>query len=266
MLSIKRVLLFVILFANVINAQVSPRSVENFNKDWKFYYADTTDFRNEYKEATYNDIKWRKLNLPHDWSIEFPFAKENPATPEGGALPGGIGWYRKLFFIPESSKGKQISIEFDGVYRCSDVWINGHWLGFRPNGYISFHYNLTPFLKFGKQNIVVVKVDNSKQVNSRWYSGSGIYRNVRLVTTNNISVEHWGTFVTTPFVSTENASLNIKLKIRNTNRIINNISVINSVVDVNGKEVSTKRTDNVLLKDSLTEIVDNLIGMFRYCC
>ena len=247
------------MFANVINAQVSPRSVENFNKDWKFYYADTTDFRNEYKEATYNDIKWRKLNLPHDWSIEFPFAKENPATPEGGALPGGIGWYRKLFFIPESSKGKQISIEFDGVYRCSDVWINGHWLGFRPNGYISFHYNLTPFLKFGKQNIVVVKVDNSKQVNSRWYSGSGIYRNVRLVTTNNISVEHWGTFVTTPFVSTENASLNIKLKIRNTNRIINNISVINSVVDVNGKEVSTKRTDNVLLKDSLTEIVDNLI-------
>lgn len=156
-----------LIIANLVIAQ-ETRVIQNFNKNWKFYYADTIDQKMDYKEAGYNDAKWRVLNLPHDWSIELPFAKENPATPEGGALPGGIGWYRKTFTVPVSSKNKQISVEFDGVYRCSEVWINNHLLGFRPNGYISFQYNITPYLKFGQANTIVVKVDNSKQINSRW--------------------------------------------------------------------------------------------------
>ena len=137
-------------------------------------------------------------------------AKENPATPEGGALPGGIGWYRKTFTVPASSKDKKVYIDFDGVYQKSTVWINGHELGFRPNGYISFEYDLTPYLKFGGKNIIAVKVDNSVQPNSRWYSGSGIYRNVWLVTTNKIAIDHWGTYVTTPEVSDQAATVHLK--------------------------------------------------------
>ncbi len=208
---------FALLLGCLIQTQAqSNRLIENFNKNWKFYYADTTDKKMDYEEATYNDAKWRTLNLPHDWSIELTFDKNNPATPEGGALPGGIGWYRKTFTVPAASKGKQVSIEFDGVYRCSRVWINGHLLGYRPNGYISFQYDLTPYLKYGtEQNNIAVQVDNSQQENSRWYSGSGIYRNVRLVTTNNIAVDHWGMFVTTPKVTDQEATIKVKTKLRN---------------------------------------------------
>ena len=114
----------------------------------------------------------------------------------GGALPGGIGWYRKTFTLPETDRGKVVYVDFDGVYRNSEVWINGHSLGFRPNGYVSFRYDLTPYLRYGSQpNVIVVKADNSEQPNSRWYSGSGIYRNVWLVKVNPVHVDNWGTFV-----------------------------------------------------------------------
>src|ERR1700710_79424 len=119
-------LAFLLLFIIQLMAQQKPRTIENFNKDWHFYYADTTDKSNMYNDPSYNDASWRKLNLPHDWSIELTFDKNNPATPEGGALPGGIGWYRKSFTVPVTSKNKQTNIEFDGVYRCSEVWLNGH--------------------------------------------------------------------------------------------------------------------------------------------
>ena len=156
----------------------------SFNKDWKFIIDSVNDF----SEPNVNDASWRKLNLPHDWSIEGQFSEKNPATPGGGALPGGIGWYRKTFSIPSSQKGKSIYIDFDGVYRNSEVFINGHSLGVRPNGYISFQYDLTPYLKYGNQpNFIAVKVDNSKQPNSRWYSGSGIYRNVWLTALDKVA-------------------------------------------------------------------------------
>ena len=110
--------------------------------------------------------------------------------------------------MPDSSKNKNVFIDFDGVYRKSEVWINGHSLGMRPNGYISFRYDLTPYLKYGNEkNIMTVKVDNSQQPNSRWYSGSGIYRNVWLVTTYKIFVDHWGTYITTPEINNSGASI-----------------------------------------------------------
>ena len=170
------ILFFVLMISQNPFAQ-SPRSVIDFNKDWKFYLGNDSTAIN----TNYNDAAWRKLSLPHDWSIESNFIKDAPATNQGGSLPGGIGWYRKTFIVPLSSKDKNVSIEFDGVYKNSEVWINGHYLGKRPYGYSSFSYDLTPHLFFNKQNVIAVKVDNSQQPDSRWYTGSGIYRNVRLV-------------------------------------------------------------------------------------
>ena len=120
-------------------AYAQPRQVIDFNSSWKFYLGNDSLAR----VTKYDDSKWRKLSLPHDWSIESDFIKDAPATPEGGSLPGGIGWYRKTFALPATAKNKNVSIEFGGVYQNSEVWINGYYLGKRPNGYISFSYDLT---------------------------------------------------------------------------------------------------------------------------
>src|SRR4051812_38339617 len=154
----------VIVFAACFFSENSyaQRKVQDFDKDWKFYYADTTDLKMDYKNASFDDSRWRSLYLPHDYSIEQEFKKDAPAKPDGGALPGGIGWYRKTFTVPAADRNKNIFIEFDGVYRYSEVWINDHYLGLRPSGYISFRYDLTPYLKFGEKNSIAVKVDNSK--------------------------------------------------------------------------------------------------------
>ena len=195
-------------FGQISYAQTG-RTTADFDKGWKFHLGDVKGG----DKAAAPDKDWRTLNLPHDWSIEGTFSKDNPASPEGGALPGGIGWYRKTFTVPLSSKGKLTYIDFDGVYQKSDVWVNGKHLGFRPNGYISFRYDLTPYLNYGGVNVIAVKVDNSVQPNSRWYSGSGIYRNVWLVTTNIHAISHWGTYVTTPKVDNNSASVNIQTKL-----------------------------------------------------
>ncbi|MBD1392968.1 beta-galactosidase GalB [Mucilaginibacter glaciei] len=202
-------LLAIIVFSVNANAQ-NGRTIADFDKGWKFNLGNVPSA----EKITTNDKAWRVLNLPHDWSIEGEFKKENPATPEGGALPGGIGWYRKTFTVPAASKGKLVYIDFDGVYQHSDVWINGYHLGFRPNGYISFRYELTPYLNFGGSNVIAVKVNNAEQPNSRWYSGSGIYRNVWLVTTNKVAIDHWGTYVTTPKVSADSATISIEVKVK----------------------------------------------------
>ncbi len=181
----------------------------SFNQGWKFMLGDSTA-----ADPAFNDAGWRTLDLPHDWSIEFPFDSASPSGTGGGALRGGIGWYRKTFTLPAAEKGKLISILFDGVYRNSEVWINGHYLGKRPNGYISFQYDITPYIHFGKErNVIAVKVDNAQQPNSRWYSGSGIYRNVWLISTSKTHIAQWGTYITTPEVSDKKASIQLTLNI-----------------------------------------------------
>ena len=244
--------LFVLLFAGFISAKAqSDRNRIDFDQNWAFNLGDVANAQN----TDFNDSNWRKLNLPHDWSIEGKFAKENPATPEGGALPGGIGWYRKTFTLPESSKRKIISIDFDGVYQKSQVWVNGHLLGFRPNGYISFRYNLTPYLFYGsKKNVIAVKVDNSVQPNSRWYSGSGIYRNVWLVTNNKVAVDHWGTFVTTPKVSAQSATINLKTLVRNYSGKPQNAVLTTVIYDASGKIVTIKTIPGLTIKDTVKEV------------
>ena len=215
----------------------NTREVLNFNQNWKFTLADSIL---NASTSVFDESKWRTLNLPHDWSIESDFGKEFPASAGGGALPGGLGWYRKTFMMDKANKlqPKKVFIEFDGVYCNSEVWINGTLLGKRPNGYISFRYELTPYLKFGTTNVIAVKVDNSKQPNSRWYSGSGIYRNVRLVSTNQVFVNQWGTYVTTPEVNADSAQIAIQTTVNNTMRFNQSVGVEQSLYDANGLLVS----------------------------
>jgi len=231
-----------------ISGFAQGRTVADFDKGWHFHLGNVDNG----EKNSLNDAGWRSLNLPHDWSIEGKFDKDNPATPEGGALPGGIGWYRKTFTVPAASKNKLVYIDFDGVYQKSDVWINGHHLGFRPNGYISFRYELTPYLNFGGQNTIAVKVDNSVQPNSRWYSGSGIYRNVWLVTTNKVAIDNWGTYVTTTDVSTKAATVNLKVKIKNHDRSTA-ITIKTVIYDAGGKAVSA--AGEIVAKTDLKDTV-----------
>jgi beta-galactosidase len=230
------------------------RTTENFNNCWKFILDSTINAQN----IDFDDSQWRTLNLPHDWSIEGEFSEKNPATPGGGALPGGIGWYRKSFEISKSDSGKCIFIEFDGIYRNSEVWINGNYLGKRPYGYISFRYDLTPFIKFDKTNVIAVKVDNSKQPNSRWYSGSGIYRNVRIVKTNPVYIGHWGTFIKTPEINESTANVNIQTKIVNATNNKQNISLISSVYNCKGKKVGKTVKDTIISPNSSLDLNQNI--------
>ncbi|MBN1302394.1 MAG: glycoside hydrolase family 2 protein [Melioribacteraceae bacterium] len=232
------------------------RISELFTKNWKFMPGDDPGAF----KINYNDSDWRVLNLPHDWSIEGEFSKDHPATPGGGALPGGTGWYRKSFKMPESRSGKMTFIKFDGIYRNSEVWINGNYLGKRPYGYISFIYELTPYLKYGdEENIIAVKVDNSKQPNSRWYSGSGIYRNVHLITTDKIHVDKWGTFVTTPDVNNERAVVLINTTIQNFSDKDEDVVLRSIVIDESGEKVSEIQSSLPLLKKERKEVPHKLI-------
>lgn len=201
----------------------------SWNADWRFILSDSTQ---DYSASTMDDSGWRILSLPHDWSIESDFSVDYPATPNGGALPGGIGWYRKTFSLPEADQGRMVYLDFDGIYRNSEVWINGHSLGFRPNGFISFRYDLTPYLNYGGQeNVIAVRVDNGEQPNSRWYSGSGIYRNVWLVKTDPIHVDHWGTHVHDMQITPEEATFSLEVKVRNNTGEKEQVEVKTSIYD-----------------------------------
>jgi beta-galactosidase len=212
---------------------------EDFDKNWTFHLGEAS-----HPEAvSFNDASWRKLNLPHDWSIELPFDSTSPTGTGGGALRGGMGWYRKTFTLPATDKGKNIFIDFDGVYCNSEVFINGHSFGVRPNGYISFRYDMTSFLKYGNEkNVIVVKVNNSQQPNSRWYSGSGIYRNVWLVKTNSTYVDNWGTYITTPKVSATSATVSVTTNILGTGGYAD---ITTTIINAAGKPVAAQTQKNI---------------------
>jgi len=182
-----------------------------FDYDWKFFLGDAS----EAKANDFDDVSWRKLDLPHDWSIEGQINPKYPTGNAGGFFPAGIGWYRKTFKAPAEWRGKSISIYFEGVYMNSEVFVNGKSLGVYPYGYSSFSYDLTPYLNFGKENVIAVRVDNSQQMNSRWYSGSGIYRHVWMMVNNPVHVAHWGAAISTPVVSAKKATVLVKIRIKN---------------------------------------------------
>ena len=204
-------LFFLILVSLVLfpcYAQVTRQKML-FNNEWKFYKGDVEAAQ----AVNYKDASWRTLSLPHDWSIEGPFSEEWASAT--AFLPGGIGWYRKTFSLPESMKNKNVFIYFDGVYKNSEVWINGHFLGKRPNGFIAFEYELTPYLNKKEKNTIAVKVDHSQFADSRWYTGSGINRNVYLIATNPVHISQWGVAFTTPEISKDKAMASVEVSLQN---------------------------------------------------
>jgi beta-galactosidase len=223
-------------------AEETPATREklDFNQDWKFALEDSA----LYSQPGFDDSMWRTLDLPHDWSIEGAFSPDAPAGIGGGALPGGTGWYRKSFVLPPSDSLRRLYITFDGVYQNSEVYLNGQLLGKRPNGYIGFHYDLTPFLRYGTDpNILAVRVDNSEQPNSRWYSGSGIYRNVWLEKTHPIHISHRGPHITTPRVSEENAEVEIIISIDNTTSEGGLLTLETALLDHDNNRITGRRDE-----------------------
>jgi beta-galactosidase len=244
----------------VVFGQPSGREIQNFNFNWKFFKGDQPGA----EKSDFNDSGWRILDLPHDWSIEGPFSKEWASGT--GFLPAGIGWYRKTFEVPEKYRGRKTFIYFDGAYNNSEVWINGAYLGKRPNGYISFQYDLTAFLNYGKENVIAVKLDHTKFGDSRWYTGSGIYRDVSLITVTPVHIKNWGVRYYTPEVSVEKASLKIEVIIQNELKKITSVVIKNyllSKTDTVGKtsrkisvEPSTEKTVNETMEIIRPELWD----------
>lgn len=230
----KTTLLLFFLFAVTIQLKAQPGGRENFDANWRFHLGDLPGA----ELPGFPDQDWRKLDLPHDWSIEGNFKPDNPATNSGASLPGGVGWYRKTLNL-SNRESKFRFIGFDGVYMNSTVWVNGHMLGNRPYGYSSFEYDMTPYLTDG-ENVVAVKVDNSLQPNSRWYSGSGIYRHVWLTTSSPVHVAHWGTFVTTPKVSAKEAFVQLGATIANRGKEKAYIQVVSTIYDSSGKKIAAR--------------------------
>ena len=209
---------------------LSARDRQSFDKDWLFVLADSAGMQN----SEYSDGHWRRLNLPHDWAIEGDFSPSNPSGASGGALPGGIGWYRKHFSLSPDEKYDRFTITFDGVYMNSTVYINGHRLGTRPYGYSTFEYDLTPYIYKKGDNVIAVKVDNSDQPNSRWYSGCGIYRHVWFTKTlKKAYIPQWGQYVST----TPKGNVRIKVDYLAADKQAK-LSVRNTIYDAAGKVVA----------------------------
>lgn len=209
---------------------LSARDRQSFDKDWLFVLADSASMQN----SEYADGHWRRLNLPHDWAIEGDFSPSNPSGASGGALPGGIGWYRKHFSLSPDEKYDRFTITFDGVYMNSTVYVNGHKLGTRPYGYSTFEYDLTPYIYKKGDNVIAVKVDNSDQPNSRWYSGCGIYRHVWLTKTlKKAYIPQWGLYVAT----TPKGDVKVKVDFHAEGSRMK-LSIRNTIYDAAGKVVA----------------------------
>ncbi|HYJ46531.1 MAG TPA: beta galactosidase jelly roll domain-containing protein, partial [Pyrinomonadaceae bacterium] len=216
-----------------------PSAVSLFDLDWRFHKggaqgAEAMDF---------DDSGWRRLDLPHDWSIEdlpgagSPFDRDAISQVSGGFTMGGTGWYRKTFNLPESQKGRRIIIQFDGVYMNAEVWLNGQLMGSHPYGYTSFWFDLTDKVKFGGANVLAVKVKNEGE-NSRWYSGSGIYRHVWLKTFQPTHLAQWGTNITTPEVSESSAKVKVGTKVLNESDHPVQATLLTRVINPAGVEVA----------------------------
>ena len=208
---------------------------EKINNNWKFILNDVS----EAKEPSFNDRRWQNVDLPHDWSVKQQLSPTLASAT--GYLPGGIGWYRKTVDIPQDKVNEKVYLYFEGVYNRSEVYLNGHLLGERPNGYISFMYDATPYLNDTEENVIAVRVDHSKSADSRWYTGSGIYRDVWLVYSNPIHIAQWGVFAYPSIEKNNRGTLNIEVELDNETENNEQLYVINELFDKNGKSVAKKR-------------------------
>ncbi len=245
--------------SSITSAPAQPRLVSSFDSDWRFFKGDLTGA----ERPDFDDAAWRRLDVPHDWGIEGPFDKNNPTGGAGGFLPAGVGWYRKHFALSTENKNRRVFIDFDGVMANSDVWINGFHLGKRTYGYVSFRYELTGHLNFGSNqgNVIAVRADNSGQPASRWYTGAGIYRHVRLVATDPIHIQHWGTFVTTPQVATDKATIRVQSEVVNQSNVARSLSLQVTLIDPNERTVQTTETkaQNVAAAATVTFSLDLVV-------
>lgn len=242
--------LLVICFSARSQKQASIERKQLFDLNWKFFMGDTASAQLK----DFNDINWRNLDLPHDWSIEGKINHKNPTGVAGGYFPAGVGWYRKTFKVPGEWKAKNVSIYFEGVYMNSEVFINGKSLGIYPYGYSSFSYNLSPYLDYDKENVIAVRVDNSQQVNCRWYSGSGIYRHVWMRVTEPVHVAHWGVAISTPDVSSKKATVLIRTLVKNETAFPQSIILKTLLWDINSKNAGSSQIKAELSSNSEKEV------------
>ncbi len=249
---LRSLLRFCLIFSFVLaNSQdYSELGSHDFNFNWKFKLLEITsgkDFK-KYKD-------WTEVNLPHDWSVHFSFDKDKG---EGatGYLPGGMGTYKKDFTL--DSKNTTTYILFDGVYNNSDVYINDKHLGFHPYGYTPFYFDISEHLKSDEQNTIKVNIDRSRYVDSRWYTGSGIYRNVELIRKNNLHVPIWGIFVTTPSISTEEASVNIAYSVKNKYETTQKFDVHIEIYDDKGTVITEQQYQHSVLANGENSMAGTL--------
>ena len=239
------------LFATTMAMAQSARIEQNWNTNWLFCLQDNAEAKN----TNFDDKSWQNVTVPHDWSIDSDFTKDAAMGNEGGYLPAGIGWYRKVLNMPKSWAGKIVKLMFDGVYQDSKVYVNGDSVGSHFYGYTPFVVDVTKQLKVGK-NIVAVRVDNSMQKNCRWYSGSGIYRKVQLIVCDPVHIEPWGIAVTTPNVSKSEAVVIVQTDVKNEGNAPKNIKVRVSIPSINASTESPEMT--VAPKDVFNKVTQQL--------
>jgi beta-galactosidase len=249
--------LFLILIAPFFTAisfsqHTNPRQVISLENNWQFINEKVEGA----EKPELNTTNWETVSVPHDWAIKGPFNKEIDAqkvrveqdmeeearlrTGRTGALPHiGVGWYRKTFEVPEYENGKKVLLTFDGAMSDAHVWVNGQKVGNHPYGYAYFYFDITNYLKEGEENLLAVRLENLPE-SSRWYPGAGIYRKVQLIVKDEVNFKHWGTFITTPFVSEEVAKVNIKTEVNG-----KNIKLVTEIKDAEGKVVATESTDKI---------------------
>jgi beta-galactosidase len=213
-----------------------------FDSDWAFFKGDAPGA----EQRTFDDSGWRGISVPHDWSIEGPFDENATTGGDGAYLPSGVSWYRKTFQQSELKEGKRLFVQFDGVMANSEVWINGHSLGKRPNGYVSFHYDLTPHLRVG-ENVLAVRSDTTAQPASRWYTGAGIYRHVWLIEKHAVMFDRWSTFVTTPKIADDAVTVAVTTTAMNTGAKARTIRLRILLSDPDGNAVGTFETETKTL-------------------
>ena len=233
----------VLTFTTSTIAQVSFGITEKINDKWKFILKDVENG----EKQTLDDNKWKIVDLPHDWSVRGQLSPTlSSAT---GYLPGGIGWYRKKIKIAKESANEKVYLYFEGVYNRSEVFFNGHSLGKRPNGYISFMYDATPYINWDGQNFIAVRVDHSQQADSRWYTGSGIYRDVWLIRSNPIHIAQWGVFAFPQNVSSKKADLVVETEVENGSATSENLTITNELISPDGK-VAAKRSTKINIAEN----------------
>ena len=218
------------------NGQSTPifRNRFSANENWKFALGDPQDAHAQ----SFDDSSWRTINVPHDWSIELPFAEGNPSGQAGGFSAEGIGWYRLWFNLPALAESERLLIDFDGIYGDATIWMNGSLVGAQTGGFTSTQYDLTDLTVPG-MNLISVRVDNSRQPNLRWYSGSGIYRNVWLTTAFSLRVDQWGVSITTPQVNDSSATLVVATTVVNQQSSDAACSASTSIYDPKGDLVAS---------------------------